>query len=230
MELKELKELITGDTKIVSDNHFGHNSAFEKFEPIRKTIAEDLSKFEKEMTHRWNKSVSTTDNLLHLGDFCINKMKEQKTLDNIENNTSSLNGNKILIKGNHDKTKNAVYLESGWNYVVDKPIILLDKMKVLDEEMDYIGCIITEIDGKRIMFSHFGIFSYDKRFEGKFENQFKYLKKLYYEYKCDLNIHGHSHGNFDRTKESMNVSVENINFTPISISDSITKIFEYKEK
>jgi len=220
---KELKEFFTLKSKVISDNHFGHPKCFEEHEPIRKQFTlqkgkNTLQDFEKLMITQWNNKVSKTDYLVHLGDFCINKMDDQKTLQNIKNNTRVLNGKKLLIKGNHDKTLNEVYLNNGWNFVIDKPLILLEgQEKFIETEYNYTGCVIVEINGIRTMFSHFGLFMEDERFENKYKKEFEFLKDLFNKYKCEYNVHGHSHSKGNNTEFSSNISVEKINFTPVDL-------------
>lgn len=83
-------------TFIVSDTHFGHAG-------VCKFLREDGTKLrpwdspedmDEEMVKRWNETVRPTDKVYHLGDVVINR-RALKTL-------SRLNGDKVLIKGNHD--------------------------------------------------------------------------------------------------------------------------------
>jgi calcineurin-like phosphoesterase family protein len=212
---------------LISDNHFGHPKAFNDFEPIRKVYTESeglstLEDFENLMIRNWNEA--HFDTLLHLGDFCINKRKEGQTETNIKNASTRIKKKDILIRGNHDSADTSVYLENGWGFVIEQPVILLEnEMKVIENAPHYTTCIITEINGKRIMFSHFGVHQYDERFEGKYKNDFKFLTDLYKEYKCEINIHGHSHSNAINSKISFNCSVEAINFSPIRLKDILEK-------
>jgi calcineurin-like phosphoesterase family protein len=229
-QLQELKELLNADISLISDNHFGHPKVFEEYEPIRKqyTIANkksSLTDFEILMIRNWNLKIPNTGTVLHLGDFCINKMKEGQTELNIKNNSAKLNGKKVLVKGNHDTADNSVYFDNGWSFVIDKPTILLGEPFQIKDSPKLAHCIITEINGKRIMFSHFGVFQYDQRFEGKYKEAFECLQKLYKEYNCDLNLHGHSHSEGINSKTSFNCSVEAINFTPKTFKEISMSLF-----
>jgi calcineurin-like phosphoesterase family protein len=55
------------------------------------------------MIRRWNDTVRSNDKVYHLGDVVINR-KALKTL-------SRLNGDKVLIRGNHDIFRDAEYYE-----------------------------------------------------------------------------------------------------------------------
>jgi calcineurin-like phosphoesterase family protein len=234
--LQLLKEKLSLNMGLISDSHFGHVKVFEKFEPIRKEYTfkqgkESLQDFEKLMQRNWNVKINDKNKtLLHLGDFCIDKKQPGKSEENIKNNTRVLNGLKILIKGNHDKSENHVYLNNGWNFVIDRPVILLnDEIRAIDNAPHYTTCIITEINGKRIMFSHFGIHQYDERFERKYGNDFKFLTKLYNDYNCEINIHGHSHSNAINSEKSFNCSVEVINFTPKTLMEINYELSKFKK-
>jgi calcineurin-like phosphoesterase family protein len=64
------------------------------------------------MVERWNARVGKKDTVYHLGDVAF--IKEPAVLDRL---LSRLNGNKILIKGNHDR--NVVTTSPRWGSVHD---------------------------------------------------------------------------------------------------------------
>ena len=82
---------------IVSDTHFGHENTCTKFKredgsPLRPfASAEEM---DEEMVKRWNERVGKKDKVYHLGDVVIGR-RHLKTMER-------LNGDKVLIKGNHD--------------------------------------------------------------------------------------------------------------------------------
>ena len=84
---------------VTSDTHFGHAG-------VCKFLREDGTKLrpwdtpeemDEEMVKRWNEVVRPNDKVYHLGDVVINR-RAFPTLHR-------LNGDKILIKGNHDVFK-----------------------------------------------------------------------------------------------------------------------------
>jgi len=85
------------NTFLISDTHFGHEKTCTVFKredgsPLRPfASAEEMN---EEMIKRWNEKVKPTDKVYHLGDVVINR-KFLHILDR-------LNGDKVLIKGNHD--------------------------------------------------------------------------------------------------------------------------------
>jgi len=78
---------------ITADHHFNHENIIKYCGRPFKTI-EEMNEF---MIKKWNSKVSKEDIVVHLGDFGFGK-KEQ-----IEEIRKRLNGNIILIPGNHDK-------------------------------------------------------------------------------------------------------------------------------
>jgi calcineurin-like phosphoesterase family protein len=82
---------------LVSDTHFGHagvcrftdDTTGEKIRPWT-----DPHEMDEAMVKMWNETVKPTDKVYHLGDVVINR----KALSIMHR----LNGDKVLIKGNHD--------------------------------------------------------------------------------------------------------------------------------
>lgn len=82
---------------LVSDTHFGHlgvckfmrNDGVTKLRPWNSS-----EEMDEEMVKRWNETVRPNDKVYHLGDVVINR----KAL----NIMHRLNGDKVLIRGNHD--------------------------------------------------------------------------------------------------------------------------------
>lgn len=82
---------------LVSDTHFGHAGVcrFMREDGVTKLRPWDNpEEMDEEMIKRWNDTVRPSDKVYHLGDVVINR-KAFKTLHR-------LNGDKVLIKGNHD--------------------------------------------------------------------------------------------------------------------------------
>jgi calcineurin-like phosphoesterase family protein len=82
---------------LVSDTHFGHmgvckftrNDGVTKLRPY--STPEEM---DEDMIEKWNARVKPTDKVYHLGDVVINR-RALPTL-------ARLNGDKVLIRGNHD--------------------------------------------------------------------------------------------------------------------------------
>ena len=81
---------------LVSDTHFGHAGVcrFLRNDGTKLRPWDDPVEMDEEMVKRWNETVRPKDKVYHLGDVVINR-RALKTLER-------LNGEKVLIKGNHD--------------------------------------------------------------------------------------------------------------------------------
>jgi calcineurin-like phosphoesterase family protein len=81
-----------------SDLHHMHNRIVEFTNRGESTTQENHTQW---LTDVWNKNVSSGDLVYHLGDFSF-----AKKYDDIALFMQKLNGQKIFIKGNHDKREN----------------------------------------------------------------------------------------------------------------------------
>ncbi len=82
---------------LVSDTHFGHLGVcrFMRNDGVTKLRPWDTpEEMDEEMIRRWNERVRPNDKVYHLGDVVINR-RALPTL-------ARLNGDKVLIRGNHD--------------------------------------------------------------------------------------------------------------------------------
>ena len=91
---------------LTSDTHFGHAGVcrFTEADGITKIRPwTDPDEMDEEMIKRWNDTVRPNDKVYHLGDVVINR-RSLKTLHR-------LNGDKVLIRGNHDIFRDDEYRE-----------------------------------------------------------------------------------------------------------------------
>lgn len=90
----------------ISDTHFGHQAPYTKFTQadgctmLRPHGSAEIG--DEAMVENWNKRVKPGDRVYHLGDVTMS----HKHLPIL----ARLNGNKVLIKGNHDTAKLSQYL------------------------------------------------------------------------------------------------------------------------
>jgi calcineurin-like phosphoesterase family protein len=89
----------------ISDTHFGHEKTCTTFKnkdgtPLRPFS--DAQEMDEEMVKRWNEVVRPEDKIYHLGDVTI-KHNNLPILDR-------LNGQKRLIRGNHDTASTKNYM------------------------------------------------------------------------------------------------------------------------
>jgi calcineurin-like phosphoesterase family protein len=91
---------------LVSDTHFGHTGVcrFTRNDGVTKLRPwTDPDEMDEAMVKAWNDRVKPTDKVYHLGDVVINR-RSLKTL-------ARLNGDKVLIRGNHDIFRDDEYRE-----------------------------------------------------------------------------------------------------------------------
>lgn len=89
---------------LVSDTHFGHTGVcrFTRNDGVTKLRPwDDADEMDEAMVKAWNERVKPTDKVYHLGDVVI----ARKALKIMER----LNGDKVLIRGNHDIYKDEDY-------------------------------------------------------------------------------------------------------------------------
>jgi calcineurin-like phosphoesterase family protein len=81
---------------LTSDTHFGHVNIckFTNYDGSKTRPWDSVEEMDEDMVKRWNDTVGPNDKVYHLGDVVINR-KSLQILDR-------LNGDKVLIKGNHD--------------------------------------------------------------------------------------------------------------------------------
>lgn len=166
----------------ISDTHFGHEktcSVFKRPDGSSLRPFANAEEMDQEMIKRWNSVVGHNDKVYHLGDVVINKkflpvMKE-------------LNGNKRLIRGNHDVMKLSQYRE-------------------------YFGDVYGVRVLKGLILSHIPL------------HRESVVPRM------GVNVHGHLHANDIADGAYINVSVEQIDYTPISMDDLMKKIKLKQEK
>lgn len=135
-----------------------------------------------------------------------------------------LNGNKMLVIGNNDVNKIDKLKKLSWK--MENKIILKipQKEKIREkikkkygkiQEKIYLNGIIMDIDGERILFSHFPVFN------RKINDRYTAIRDVLDDYfrfsDCSLNIHGHTHSKETNNKFCINLSVEQTMLSPIKL-------------
>ena len=136
-------------TFLISDTHFGHEKTCSVFKrpdgtPLRPfASAEEM---DEAMVSRWNARVRPSDKVYHLGDVVINR----KFLSVL----GRLNGDKVLIRGNHDIFK----LEDYSQYFRDvrgydvKNGMILSHVPVHTDSLARFGCNVHgHLHASRVM-------------------------------------------------------------------------------
>ncbi len=104
----------------ISDTHFGHKNVIEYSQRPFKTVKQ----MDETMIARWNGCVGENDQVFMLGDFGLGSMLYLTDI------LHSLNGDKILIRGNHDGSVDKMR-RMGFDAVVEEAMIFIDGYKVL---------------------------------------------------------------------------------------------------
>lgn len=103
-----------------SDTHFGHSKIID----YCKRPFSSIEEHDKVLIQNWNNVVGQDDTVFHLGDFAYGNSQF------IANIIKQLNGNIILIKGNHDLRNINPALYNIFSDVVYQARILIDKQTV----------------------------------------------------------------------------------------------------
>ena len=104
----------------ISDTHFGHSKIID----YCKRPFSSIEEHDKTLIQNWNNTVGQDDTVFHLGDFAYGNSQF------IANIIKQLNGNIILIKGNHDLRNMNPTLYNIFSDVVYQARILIDKQTV----------------------------------------------------------------------------------------------------
>lgn len=100
-----------------ADDHFWHDSIIEK---CRRPYA-SIDEMNADLKLRWNNVVGKDDVVIHLGDFGMSLPERWASM------LRELNGNKILIRGNHDRS--AKWYGGGFDVVCRNEIVCVDGLR-----------------------------------------------------------------------------------------------------
>lgn len=122
---------------IISDTHFGHNNVIlYENRPYTSPIS-----MNQQLIRNWNKLVAKDDLVYHLGDVYM-----QMSRDNIMHVLNQLNGDIILVLGNHDEgnfnffRKCGRFLEvSPYPIIVDGWIVCSHQPMYIDRNTPYVN-------------------------------------------------------------------------------------------
>jgi calcineurin-like phosphoesterase family protein len=164
-----------------SDSHFGHVNIIKYCDRPFQSIYE----MDETIISNWNSIIKPTDTVYHMGDFGFRNFK--KYLDR-------LNGNIILIRGNHDRTS-----------------------EIRNSKMICHQRINFEYEGYNFLLNHRPIFDGDD----PYKDSDKFVKNVD---DYDYIICGHVHEKWKTKGKNINVGVDVWDFKPISIDDILNLI------
>ena len=159
---------------VIADLHFGHENLVSKEDG--RTQFDSIQEHDDFIVDNWNSVVRDKDRVFVLGDVCFGRVRNDSF-----SNLSRLNGEKVLIMGNHDV------------YDIEHYVPHFSKI---------LSCYSYEG----------GILSHIPIHPNQLEKRFKF------------NIHGHLHHKTLDDVRYKCVSCEQINFTPVILSDIIHNI------
>lgn len=209
-------KLISKDTWIASDHHFGHKHICQ-FEPLRAIRATELgfSDHKQMLIEQHNQLVKPDDVVIFLGDFSFNSPSI----------ASKLNGRKILILGNHDHRGDQAYYSAGFEFVVRGTYINFNGniFHCASDDMNQ-SMLIMDIEGHRTAFTHYPLGfddEYNRQDQGNIQQRMDYSMQLATDFDVYKVIHGHLHSKLAASQffDYINVSLEHTDFKPIRIGD-----------
>jgi calcineurin-like phosphoesterase family protein len=165
--------------------------------------------------------------LLHKGN--IMELEEFKTIlkkklklqesDLSDRPEDLLNGNIILILGNHDpKAKQFINRDinpiNGFYYEDKNGYVNKIYNPIPDDRM--LSGIIKEIKGKKCLFAHYPVFDNDDwdRQNKRIAPRIDVLENIFLDHECEINVHGHVHSNKSAFENAVNVCFEHTGFRP----------------
>ncbi|MEM1225877.1 MAG: phosphoesterase [Planctomycetota bacterium] len=128
-----------------SDTHFNHENVIKYCS--RPFV--DLDDMTESIIASWNCRVMPGDTVYHLGDFALSRGSKHASL--VDSILSRLNGQKWLIKGNHDRKE--VTDNPRWIRVKDYHEIKVD---------------VGEVHKQRVVMSHYRLFVWNQRHRGAY--------------------------------------------------------------
>ena len=209
---------------IIADTHFGHRNIL-VHEPgrLQKARIEEYEDFDRFLIDWLNSYISKDDKVLHLGDVAFkNGYKLAK----------KLNGKITLIKGNHDKDRHIEFYKSlGWEIIegvrieanIEEEIkTYIDSMKYRYKKFEKISCLIKDINGKRVLFSHYPVFN-DNPYDKKYRDITNALEEIFNLTNCDINIHGHTHSYIVGDNKCINACLEVNDFKSMNVKETLSE-------
>lgn len=181
----------------ISDTHFGHARIIE----LAGRPFGSVTDMDEQIVRDWNDKVAPEDVVIHLGDLALGDLASSL------HRTSRLNGRRFLIPGNHDRvslaydhgkqieSKLPMYEDAGWT--------------VLPES------IALNLGGRAVTLAHY---PYSGFGDSHGDERYGHLRPV------DLGlplIHGHVHEALPHEHHGrlMNVSVEVVGYTPVSLTE-----------
>ena len=120
------------ETFVVSDTHFNHDNILLPEYSRRGEVVKSTAEMNEMLIRKWNSVVTPRDFVFFLGDFGWflskgAKEEKQKLGHTSQQIFDRLNGEKMLIRGNHDEDD---HLKLGWSSVVWQEVLKRNKLYI----------------------------------------------------------------------------------------------------
>lgn len=192
MRIRDL-EIDKDKLYFTSDTHFCHDNIIKYCDRPFK----DVKEMNETLVKNWNETVPTDGIIFHLGDFALNAPTKA-----VQHLMHSLNGNKYLVIGNHEKAAlSKQFLRDMWKGIYD-----VAEIYVPDEEITY--------KKQHLIMCHYPMLTWNASHRGSWQ------------------LFGHVHGGLSNKGKiqhhpaQMDVGVDCWDFRPISyqqVKEQITK-------
>ena len=181
-----------------SDTHFGHNGILNYCNRGYNNIDE----MNAGLIEKWNSVVGKDDFIFHLGDFAFGGSELWL------NTLRALNGNKILILGNHDIKNFRKPYENMFQYVGGEAFIIIEDQQIYLNHFPYLT--YNGVFREKPIWQLFGHVHTNQNISDNIGRDFfrlKFLLPSQYEVGCDL--HDGYPISYNFIKERINYQVEN---------------------
>lgn len=170
-----------------ADTHFNHKNIIK----YCNRPFESVEGMNLHMIDRWNSVVGQTDTVYHLGDFGFFKNSED-----VHNMLINLNGNIVLVVGNHDDKK--VTKSLGWDKIIDG---------FAEFRFPY-DCGNDATESQKVVLCHYPMQVWNGSNFGS------------------LMLHGHCHGTLESSKNRVDVGVDRWDFAPVTLDQILIRQFQ----
>lgn len=181
-----------------SDQHFGHANIIKY---CNRPFA-DVDDMRRVLTEKWNEKVGPRDRVYVLGDFAFGNLSFYERI------LKSLNGEKYLIRGNHDRGNTGKLEGVGFRCVLSELLYQLGPHLVIMSHYPYAADPMEERINQR---------SDGETFVDKFAGRRPKDKGNYL-------LHGHVHTAWKKKGRCINVGVDRWGYAPVSEGELVELI------
>ena len=169
-----------------ADTHFGHSNIIKH---SNRPFA-NIQEHDRELIRCWNEKVTQNDTVYHLGDFSY-----RTSMSYTANIIKQLNGNIVLIKGNHDHLAQKIS---------DTGLFPVDKFKLVSSyyelgEFKYIDAENNSQTGPSFALCHYPMRSWNQKHRGA------------------IHLFGHCHGTISDYCRSTDIGVDCWDYAPVPL-------------